>query len=286
MRRLLADEAQRRNRPSSPTRHCQFMSASKTLSFTGKQHRQGEAAMKTVARVMMLAALAAKVVWVTEVSAAAQQSQSTDEVESLLLILEHYLELGKSPPDSTLDSRAKNIRERWQLLQRELLIEPVHSYLSVLPADPKAILGMSLQDYYARFDGAIVTEVLPHSPAEQAGIRMRDLIIGWNGEALNLSRPSRELIERMETVKPSDKIRLKVLRDGEVKELELSAASGEAYAKRFFETPPPQYRCVTVIAEPWLSGATDWEVLSSRKPLWDTQIHCQNAYRSQFSSQH
>ena len=218
--------------------------------------------------------------------AATSAPPQTSEMETLIWTLEHYLMMGEPPPGSDLESRAKNVRARWQRLQRELLIEPENSYLTGLRVDnPRAILGMGIQDYFERYDGAIVTEILPDSPAEQAGLRVRDVIVAWNGEQIDLlSAPARDLVERMSKVDPHSKIRLKVLRDGRFKEFEIDAASGEAFVRRALERPSPGPRCVTTIAEPWLSGATDTEVLRSRKPMLQAKRDCGPAYTSRSES--
>ncbi|WP_322801694.1 S1C family serine protease [Thermoflexus sp.] len=61
-------------------------------------------------------------------------------------------------------------------------------------------------------DGARVLEVLPGSPAEEAGLRPSDRITAVNGELVNDRHPLPDLLRRY---RPGDTVRLTVVRDGE-----------------------------------------------------------------------
>jgi S1-C subfamily serine protease len=67
--------------------------------------------------------------------------------------------------------------------------------------------------------GAVVVAVFRGSPAEKAGLEPRDLIIEWNGEPID---DPQELIHYVMRTSPGTKGKLKILRDGEEIELEVT----------------------------------------------------------------
>ena len=80
-------------------------------------------------------------------------------------------------------------------------------------------LGVSLQDLdedlassigLKSSDGALVTDVVADSPAEQAGIEVGDVIVAFNGEEI---AGGRELGRLVGAADPGDKIQLRVWRD-------------------------------------------------------------------------
>jgi len=66
--------------------------------------------------------------------------------------------------------------------------------------------------------GALVTEVLPDSPAERAGIREGDVIISFNSARLEKGAP---LLGMMMACPAGDTVRLEVWRKGNVRMIEL-----------------------------------------------------------------
>ncbi|MGB9776299.1 MAG: S1C family serine protease [Anaerolineae bacterium] len=75
--------------------------------------------------------------------------------------------------------------------------------------------------YIARPRGAEVAEVIPGSPAEEAGLRVGDLIREVDGQRVSSNRPLGELLS---LYRPGDRVVLTVERDGE--ELELRVTLG------------------------------------------------------------
>jgi serine protease Do len=77
--------------------------------------------------------------------------------------------------------------------------------------------------------GAVVSEVLEGSPAEKAGLKARDIILGVDGSALPRFRPDRVVVDYVERLiaarKPGDTLTLSVLRGAD--RLELKATLGE-----------------------------------------------------------
>jgi serine protease Do len=66
--------------------------------------------------------------------------------------------------------------------------------------------------------GALVTEVVPGSPADQAGIREGDVIIGFNGARLEMGSP---LLGMMMACPAGNIVALEVWRENSVRVLEL-----------------------------------------------------------------
>ncbi len=77
----------------------------------------------------------------------------------------------------------------------------------------RAVLGIQIDDDPGK-EGVRVLNVSPGGPAAEAGLRDRDLIIALDGEDLPGSGADRALVERMRKVKPDQKVKLRVLRDG------------------------------------------------------------------------
>jgi serine protease Do len=99
----------------------------------------------------------------------------------------------------------------------------------------RGLLGVNIQNLTADLaksfkkensEGALVTQVIPGSAAEKAGVKDGDIIIKFNGE---LVKGAAELKNMVGKVKPSTDTTLTVFRDG--KTVKLSAKIGERTAK-------------------------------------------------------
>ena len=86
-------------------------------------------------------------------------------------------------------------------------------------ADGRPFLGIA---FSIEADGALVREVLPGSPADDAGLQAGDLIVAVDGAAMSADA----LAETIGSMAPGDAITLTVLRDDA--ELELEATLGSA----------------------------------------------------------
>jgi S1-C subfamily serine protease len=67
--------------------------------------------------------------------------------------------------------------------------------------------------------GIIVTQVVPGSPAEQAGIRVNDIITKVNDQAIDAEHPLPSVMVRF---RPGDRVKLSLIRDGTVKTLDVT----------------------------------------------------------------
>ena len=73
-------------------------------------------------------------------------------------------------------------------------------------------------------EGAEIVEVEPGTPAERAGLRMGDVVVGVNGVRI---RSDSELTERVHRLEPGELIRLDVIRYGEKRSVELELGTFE-----------------------------------------------------------
>ncbi|MDE2462258.1 MAG: DegQ family serine endoprotease [Alphaproteobacteria bacterium] len=83
-------------------------------------------------------------------------------------------------------------------------------------------------------EGAVVSEVLPGTPAQRAGLKAGDVIIKLNGEALPNSS---ELRNRVAELRPGTKVGLTYLRNGHPKTVEVTLALMKAGAGQGSATP-------------------------------------------------
>ncbi len=99
--------------------------------------------------------------------------------------------------------------------------------------------------------GALVTKVMPQSPAEKAGIKENDVVTKVNGDEVNAEHTLRDLLA---THAPGDSIKLDVIHDGKTSQLDVTLdqmpmSSGFPFNFNFgqggsngfqFEMPTPQ----------------------------------------------
>jgi hypothetical protein len=72
---------------------------------------------------------------------------------------------------------------------------------------------------YDSDQGCEVKDVFDGTPAAEAGVKADDLIIGWNGsQVLNVQ----DLTDNLNSSKPGDKVKLKIMRKGEELEIEVT----------------------------------------------------------------
>jgi len=89
-------------------------------------------------------------------------------------------------------------------------------------------------------EGALLTEIVPDSPADEAGLREDDIITEMNGETVDATRPLSAYILKYH---PRDRVTLTLLRDGEEQEVEVELGRRPVESpwgeENFpFETPP------------------------------------------------
>jgi type II secretory pathway component PulC len=102
---------------------------------------------------------------------------------------------------------------------------------------PRAVLGIQL-DPRSDEKGVRVLDVSPGGPAAEAGLRDSDVIVAIDGVATTGNDPDRALMTQMRTVKPEQKVKLRVLRDGKNKDLTV-VARPMAFDERVFSVRMP-----------------------------------------------
>lgn len=99
-----------------------------------------------------------------------------------------------------------------------------------------AVLGIRIDDD-PDSQGVRVLGVSPGGPAADAGLRDRDIIIALDGEALPGTEAHRALLDKMRKVKPDQKVKVRVLRDGKKQDYVVVARPME---NRMFAVRAPQ----------------------------------------------
>ena len=102
----------------------------------------------------------------------------------------------------------------------------------------RAVLGIQV-DPRSDEKGVRVLSVSPGGPAAEAGLRDSDLIIALDGVATTGADPDRALIARMRAVKPDQKVKVRVVRDGKNKDLTV-VARPMAFDERVFNVRLPE----------------------------------------------
>jgi S1-C subfamily serine protease len=116
---------------------------------------------------------------------------------------------------------------------------PMMQHIEAVAGPPRVLMGVQLDDSSGHA-GALVREVSPGGPAEQAGVRSGDLIVAVNGTNVRGQQPAMRVVELLHDVKPGDKVDLQVSRDGKTRDLTVTARpDGDEFfmARQFPELP-------------------------------------------------
>ncbi|HEX6638794.1 MAG TPA: PDZ domain-containing protein [Steroidobacteraceae bacterium] len=140
-----------------------------------------------------------------------------------------------------LDKAAREVAE----LSGKLGAHARHEFRVIEGGPRHAILGIQIDDDPAK-QGVRVLNVSPGGPAAEAGLRNRDIIISLDGEPLPGTGADRALVERMRKVKPEQKVKVRVLRDGKKQDYVVVA--------RAIQAPDPFFR---IMPEMGAVGAVD-----------------------------
>jgi len=133
-----------------------------------------------------------------------------------------------------LDKAAREVAE----LSNQLGAHVRHDVRFMAGGPPRAVLGIQL-DPRSDEKGVRVLGVSPGGPAAEAGLRDSDLIIALDGVPTTGADPDRALIAQMRTVKPEQKVKVRVVRDGKNKDLTV-VARPMAVDERVFNVHMPE----------------------------------------------
>ena len=127
-----------------------------------------------------------------------------------------------------LDEAARDVAELSMQLGGNVRHE-----MRVMDGGPrKAVLGIQVDPDSGK-EGVRVLSVSPGGPAAEAGLRDTDLIVSLNGVATTGGDPDRTLITQMRNVKPEQKVKVRVLREGKNKDFTV-VARPMAFDERVF----------------------------------------------------
>jgi len=131
---------------------------------------------------------------------------------------------------------------------------PVNTAKTILPQLKekgkvvRGYLGVNITDVTAEHqeafnlpsrEGALVHDVMEGSPAEKAGLKHGDVIVGINGKPI---KSQRELIDTVSSMPPGTKVELEIIREGKHKTLTATLAErkGEGEDEEEGESETPQ----------------------------------------------
>ena len=133
-----------------------------------------------------------------------------------------------------LDKAAREVAE----LSTQLGAHARHDVRFIAGGPHRAVLGIQV-DPRSDNKGVRVLGVSPGGPAAEAGLRDSDLIIALDGVPTTGSDSDRALIEQMRKVKPEQKVKVRVVREGKNKDLTV-VARPMAFDERMFNVRLPE----------------------------------------------
>ena len=117
-----------------------------------------------------------------------------------------------------LDKAAQEVAELSMKLGRDAMGGEHGIRTMRIDGDHRAVLGVQI-DNASDKAGARVMHVSPGGAAEEAGIRDGDVIVSIDGKSIaGSSRAGEAVVEQMRGVKPDQKVKVRVLRDGKNKD--------------------------------------------------------------------
>jgi S1-C subfamily serine protease len=134
-----------------------------------------------------------------------------------------------------LDKAAREVAE----LSNELGQRARRDMMFFNTGDRRAVLGVQI-DNDSDSKGARVLNVSPGGPAEEAGLRDGDVIISLDGKPISgSSSAGRVLVDQMRSVKPDQKLKVRVVRDGKNKDF-VVVARPMMFENRMFHVQVPE----------------------------------------------
>ena len=135
-----------------------------------------------------------------------------------------------------LDKAAREVAEYSTQLGREAMGGDVRTV--VINGSRRAVLGVQI-DNASDKAGARVMHVSPGGAAEEAGLRNGDVIVAIDGKSIaGSSSAGQAVVDRMRSVKPDQKVKVRVLRDGKNKDFVVTARP-MMFGQRMLAMPRP-----------------------------------------------
>ena len=137
-----------------------------------------------------------------------------------------------------LDKAAREVAEYSTQLGREAMGGEQGFRTITIDGDRRAVLGVQI-DNASDKAGARVMHVSPGGAAEEAGIRDGDVIVSIDGKSIAGSSSAGEaVVDQMRSVKPDQKVKVRVLRDGKNKDF-MVVARPMTFDRRVFTMRGP-----------------------------------------------
>jgi C-terminal processing protease CtpA/Prc len=105
---------------------------------------------------------------------------------------------------------------------------------------PKGVIGVQL-DTGSGKDGARIQEVSPGGPAQEAGLRVGDVITQVNGTDVKGDNTARQVVHLMRKVAPESKVNVRVTRDGKSRDFVITTRRSPTFLgmRQPFTVPLP-----------------------------------------------
>jgi hypothetical protein len=139
---------------------------------------------------------------------------------------------GSRTDNASIEARLEAARERLEAAAAEVgqlsaqLGENVAHRFMFMNEPRRSLIGVQLDPTSGK-DGVRVREVSPGGPAAEAGVRAGDVIVAVNGKDVTgregKGEASREVVSLVREVQPESKVKLRVMRDGKPKDIEVTA---------------------------------------------------------------
>lgn len=117
--------------------------------------------------------------------------------------------------------------------------EPERTAIAWLGVELQNLDDMDLASYFGvdLFGGVLITRIAEEGPADDAGLRRRDIILALEGEAVHRRK---DVGRRVRIHSAGDSIQITLLRNGE--RLDLSATLGSRPSDYRAPSPPPAWK--------------------------------------------
>jgi len=136
----------------------------------------------------------------------------------------------------------------------------------------RAMLGVQL-DPESGNEGAKIQEVSPGGPAQEAGLRVGDVITQINGTDIKGDRTARQVVRSMRKIEPESKVNVRVTRDGKSQDFVVTTRRSQSFVGMnqpfigpFPPFPPGEPPGVTTFGPVMIHGALGQMELATLTP--------------------